>query len=111
MAGLQMQLEELGSQVTVHLEGDFDARAAVELRKVLQALGTRKAVLDFSRVRTFVDFAVGVLTRELEGLQIEVELEGLPVHHERLFQYLGFCGAKARVRRPGYYQAEELLVS
>lgn len=105
-----MQLEEMGSRVTVRLEGSFDAGAAVELRKVLQALGTRKVVLDFSRVRTFVDFAVGVLTRELDGQQVEVELKGLPVHHERLFQYMGFTGAK-RARRAAYYQPEELLLN
>lgn len=110
MAGLQMQLVEMGSRVTVRLEGSFDAVSAVDLRKVLEALGTRKVVLDFSGVRTFVDLAIGVLSRELEGRQIEMELVGLPGHHERLFQYMGFCGLKARAAR-SYYQPEELFVN
>jgi hypothetical protein len=53
---------------------------------------------------------VGVLARELSGRPLEVELLGLPEHHERLFQYLGFGVGTARARRTTY-QPEELHVS
>lgn len=110
MADQRIQLEAQASQVRVRLEGTFDASAAVALRKSLDALELHRVVLDFSHVRGFVDLAVGVLARELSGRTLEVELLGLPEHHERLFQYLGFGVGKARARRMTY-QPEDLHVS
>lgn len=110
MAGHQMQLEAQASQARVRLEGTFDASAAVALRRSLDALDLHRVVLDFSQVRGFVDLAVGVLARELGGRALEVELLGLPEHHERLFRYLGFGVGPARARRTTY-QPEELHVS
>jgi hypothetical protein len=104
-----MHLEALASKVTIRMEGVFDADAAIELRKTLDALALERATLDFSRVHTFVDLAVGVLARELGGRPVVLTLEGLPEHHERLFQYLGFGVGRARSRRTAY-QPEELQV-
>jgi anti-anti-sigma regulatory factor len=108
MAGLQMQLEEKGNKVFVKLEGTFDGRTALELRKVLDALGKREVVLDFTHVRHFVDFAVAVLTRELDRQRIDVQLRGLPTHHERVFRYFGFGTGKSS---GSYYQPEERFVN
>ena len=107
MAGLQMQLEESGETVRVRLSGSFDGRTALELRRVLDALGKRRVVLDFTQVRHFVDFAVAVLTRELDRKELQVELRGLPAHQERVFGYFGF-GGRLPAREP-YYRAEELV--
>lgn len=110
MAGLSVQLEERGAAVTVRLEGSFDAAAAVDLRKVIEVLGSKKVVLDFSGVRTFVDLAIGVLSRELEGQEIKLELLGLPGHHARLFHYMGLGSGPVPSRRAAYYQPEELVL-
>lgn len=109
MAGHWMQLEALATEVTIRLEGIFDAEAALELRTTLDALELSKVTLDFSRVRGFFDLAVGILARELAGRAIDVSLEGLPEHHERLLQYLGVCPGRPRSRRLAY-QPEELHV-
>ena len=108
MAGLQMQLEEKGNKVFVKLEGTFDGRTALELRKVLDALSKREVVLDFTKVRHFVDFAVAVLTRELDRQRLDVQLRGLPTHHERVFRYFGFGTGQAT---PAFYQPEEQFVN
>jgi len=108
MAGLQMMLEEKGNKVLVKLEGTFDGRTALELRKLLDALGKREVVLDFTQVRHFVDFAVAVLTRELDRQRLDVQLRGLQLHHERVFRYFGFGSGQA----PGaFYQPEERFVN
>jgi anti-anti-sigma regulatory factor len=109
MTGLEMQLEESGELVRVRLSGSFDGRTAIELRRVLEALGQRRVVLDFTQVLHFVDFAVAVLTRELDRQQLNVELRGLPLHQERVFGYFGL-GARLPARGP-YSQAEELFAS
>jgi hypothetical protein len=49
-------------------------------------------VVDFSRVRTFVDLAVDALTLALQGRK--VELTGLGRHQQRMFRYFGLSPAE-----------------
>lgn len=83
--------------VTVHLEGTFDARAAAELRALLDQHRGETVVIDFSRVRQFMDLAVPILTRGLEhpGLRFR----GLGQHHERVFRYFGISASGPSLRR------------
>jgi len=96
--------EEHGGAVTFRLAGTFDARAAVRLRQMLEAVDGR-VVVDFSRVRTFVDVAVAVLSGGLKSRS--VELRGLGRHQESVFRYFDIPVE----RGPGhlYYQPEEVL--
>lgn len=91
--------------VTFRLHGIFDARAAVRLRQLLEGeVDVIKVVIDFSRVRQFVDVAVAVLSGGLKSRA--VELRGLGRHQQSVFRY--FDIKVEREERP-YYQAEELV--
>src|SRR4051794_29135451 len=104
MPALHIQLEETDEgRVTLHLDGTFDGRTAAELRASLLALGERDVVLDFSRVRTFVDVAIGVLTRGMEYRNVEIR--GLGGHPERMFRYFGL-GTPPPLEQV-YYRPEE----
>jgi anti-anti-sigma regulatory factor len=82
--------------VTLQVEETFDPHTASTLRARLVALGHAGVVLDFSRVRTFRDSAIDVLTRGLTTPTLQ--LRGLDNHQERLFRYLGI-GAVPAPRR------------
>jgi hypothetical protein len=62
-------------------------------------------VVDFSRVRQFVDVAVAVLSGGLKSRS--VELRGLGRHQESVFRYFDIP-VQRDPERP-YYQAEEAL--
>ena len=101
------QDEDGTDTVTLRLEGTFDGKAAELLRRSLQALGPNQdVVVDFSRVRSFVDLAVAVLTRDLSHARGKLHLRGLAGHPERMFRYFGLT---APMPPPaGFYVAEEL---
>ena len=107
MAGLQIQTVEDAGTVTLKLEGRFDARTAVLLRKSLEALPDKPVVLDFSRVREFMDVAVAVLSRGM--YERNVRLRGLVGHQERMFRYFGFADSEAP--RRDYYTPEPKLLA
>lgn len=73
---------------TFEVEGTFDGAAAEALRQSLEASGARHIVIDFSRVSTFQNLAMGVLARGRSPA--ELALRGLGVQQERLCRYLGF---------------------
>ena len=91
MSGLQIRCEEGASQRTrLTLKGCLDGSTALELRDYLlnhPELGA--LALDFSQVRTYVDLAVAVLADTLGTL--DILLEGLPRHQERVFRYFGIA--------------------
>ena len=108
MAGLQIHTEEDAGTVILKLEGRFDARTAVELRKSLEGLPDVPVVVDFSRVREFMDVAVAVLSRGM--YERNVQLKGLVGHQERMFRYFGFPSTlEAPVR--SYYTPEPRLLA
>ena len=82
--------------VTLQVEGTFDRDAATRLRTRLEALGRTDVVIDFSRVRTFRDAAIGVLASGLAAPSLH--LRGLDTHQQRLFRYLGI-GERPTQRR------------
>lgn len=97
--------EEFGGAVTFRLAGTFDARAAVKLRQMLESVDGGRVVVDFSRVRHFVDVAVAVLSGGLKTRS--VELRGLGRHQESVFRYFDIP-VHREPERP-YYQPEEVL--
>jgi len=87
MDALEIGIEEQEDQVLVRLSGTLDGRAARMVADTLGRLPPRPLVVDFSRVRTFVDLAIDGLTRALRGRT--VRLTGLGRHQQRMFRYFG----------------------
>ena len=86
--------EESSSDVTIEVDGVFDGATAWELRHTLDAARPRTShiVLDFSRVREFYDFGVGVLAYGLAQRETNlprVSLRGLRTHQLRMLRYFG----------------------
>jgi anti-anti-sigma regulatory factor len=106
MAGLQIHQVEHNGIVTLRLEGRFDARTAALVSQSLAELSDKAVVVDFSRVREFIDSAVAVLSRGM--YQREVSLRGLVGHQERMFRYFGFTSSDASGR--DYYTPEPKLL-
>jgi hypothetical protein len=94
-------------ELVLRLEGRFDRDAAAALRRVVEQLPPDSVLLDFSKVRDFLDLAVPDLTRNLEGRGVQVM--GLPHHLERMFRYFGWC--KSEATDPAYYVPEDSLAS
>jgi hypothetical protein len=79
------------SQMIVPIDGVFDTRAALELRKRLaEATPSGSVMLDFSRARDISDFALAVIAHGLVSDGIAARYTGLMHHQERMLQYLGF---------------------
>ncbi len=107
MTGLSIQVENGADTVTLKLEGTFDGETAALLKQSLDALGpAQDMTLDFSRVRSFVDLAVAVLTRDLTHGRERLHLKGLSGHPERMFRYFGLTGPAGPPA--AFYVAEEL---
>lgn len=102
---LTIQREERGGSITLRLEGTFDAQTAAQLRRELEGLGAKEVVLDFSKVRRFVDSAVAVLTGGMDCTGIQ--LAGLGRHEEAMFRYFGIASSRSTER--AYYTPEELF--
>ncbi len=107
MAVLHIHREERAGTVTLRLEGRFDGPAALQLTKLVDELGSREVVIDFSHVKEFLDLAVAVLTRSIA--RKAVKLQGLGQHQERMFRYFGI-GPVAEQAAP-YYLAEERIAA
>jgi hypothetical protein len=105
MASLHIQREEQANTVTFRIEGTFDGQAALQLKKLLDEMGTRDVVLDFSRVREFFDLALPVIIRALEAHKIQ--FRGLARHQERMFRYFGIPSQPPVDR--AYYKPEDIL--
>ena len=105
MAGLQIHRSETSGAVTLKLEGKFDRQTALEVNRSLEELGACAVILDFSRVREFMDLAVPVLSQYL--MLRPVELRGLDQHRHRMFRYFGVLAARTAERE--YYTPEEVL--
>lgn len=106
MAGpLSIHSEETDTTLILRLEGTFDAKTATELRRQLEGLEKKEIVLDFSRVKRFVDSAVAVLTGGLDCTG--VRLRGLDRHGEAMFRYFGVASARSESR--AYYTPEDIL--
>lgn len=76
--------------VLLRLTGDFDGAAALDVKEQLEAIGPSPVVIDFSHVRYAQDLAVAILARSLRE---NVQLKGLPLHHERLLRYCGLAAS------------------
>jgi len=87
MDALEIGIEEREGQVLVRLSGTLDGRAARTVAETLGRLPLRPLVVDFSRVRTFVDLAIDALTLALRGRTFR--LTGLGRHQQRMFRYFG----------------------
>lgn len=106
MAGpLNIHREDVGNTLILRLEGSFDAKTASEVRAALEQSEGREVVIDFSRVRRFVDSAVAVLTGGLDCSG--VRLRGLDHHGEAMFRYFGVASARSDKR--AYYTPEDIL--
>jgi hypothetical protein len=78
-------------EITIRVEGTFDAVAAWQVRGRLGVLPSdARVVLDFSRVREFYDLGIAVVANGLaEARRSSVEMRGLREHQHRLFRYFG----------------------
>jgi anti-anti-sigma regulatory factor len=81
-------------EMTIRVEGIFDGATAWDLRTTLERSRgkARTVVLDFTRVREFYDFGVGVLAHWLAqrtNALPRVSLRGLRTHQARMFRYFG----------------------
>lgn len=105
----EVEREERAGRILLRLHGTLDGAAARQLQLQIAAGDPRAdLVVDFSRLREFQDYAVGVVAHALEGRK--AEMRGLRRHHARMFEYFGI-----RVGMPEegevYYRPEELLVA
>jgi anti-anti-sigma regulatory factor len=74
----------------LELQGAFDVRAARSALETLRRYaGTEPVLVDFSKVNSFQDCALDLLTRELSLLPgLHLQTRGLPGHPARILQYL-----------------------
>jgi len=83
--------EELIQEELIQVDGTFDAVAAWAVRKRLRALPPHaRVVLDFTRVKEFLDLGVAVIAPGLldrDGPRVSVR--GLRQHQHRMFRYFG----------------------
>lgn len=107
MVGFELKREESAGKVILRLHGVLDGAAARELHLAITAVDPRlDLVVDFSQVKEFYDYSVGVLTRTLSARP--ARLQGLRQHQARMFEYFGIPSGNT-VR--AYYTPEELLVA
>ncbi len=77
-------------RVTLTLEGTFDSAAAWRVHDMLAHLAPATHVsLDFRGVRSFHDFAIALLARDILALRGQVEAAGLCKHQRRILKYFG----------------------
>jgi anti-anti-sigma regulatory factor len=76
-------------EVVVHLDGHFDASAALRLSGWLVEIpSSDPLVLDFTQVRTCEDFGLASVARELAARD-RLVVRGLTRHCERMLRYFG----------------------
>ncbi len=90
--------EEPGGELVLHLEGGFDAKDARRVHEALRSADRAVGVvLDFTRVRTYEDFAIALVAPDLVATGgLRIRLRGLGQHQARLLEYLGVRGAGER---------------
>lgn len=78
----------------LRLEGAFDDAAAWRVHQTLEqvARGTR-VLLDFREVRTFHDFAIELLARDILAGAGRIGATGLSQHQRRILKYFGVADA------------------
>jgi hypothetical protein len=78
-------------EVLLEIDGTFDAIVAWDVRRRLRALPPdAHVVLDFTRVKEFLDLGVAVVAPWLvEHGHPRVTLRGLRQHQRRMFRYFG----------------------
>ncbi len=109
MAGFELKREEVAGNVVLRLHGVLDGAAARELHQAMVSVDPRTdLIVDFSQVRDFCDYSVGVLTRTLSTRP--ARLRGLRQHQARMFEYFGIASENSQSER-AYYTPEELLVA
>ena len=82
-------LPRSAGEVLLEIYGTFDAIAAWDVRRRLRALPLdTHVVLDFTRVKEFLDLGVAVVAPGLLE-HPGVTLRGLRQHQQRMFRYFG----------------------
>ena len=96
-------LPSSAGEVLLEIDGTFDAIAAWEVRRRLRALPPdAQVVLDFTRVKEFLDLGVAVVAPGLlEHEHPRVTLRGLRQHQQRMFRYFGVDLDSARRAEAG----------
>ena len=110
MAGFEVKREDASGKITLRLNGTLDGQAARQVQLLISEVDREvdratTLTLDFSQVRDFHDYSVGVLGHVLRARP--VELVGLRTHHARMFEYFGIHTEGGTER--AYYTPEELL--
>ena len=94
MPGCSVAREVRGCTAHYSMSGRFDGACAWELATRLSREPLAEAVLDFSRVGDFVDYAIAIVANGLLSAgDRRVELRGLRQHQERLFKCFGVDAA------------------
>ena len=107
MAGFEVKREDSAGTITLRMHGTLDGHAARQVQLLLADVDPHaEVVMDFSQIREFPDYSVGVLTHVLSSRK--AELRGLRSHQARMFQYLG---VRVDGEERAYYTPEELLVA
>ena len=100
MAGFELSREDVAGTILLRLSGNFDVDAAKELESTLDKLAaTSEIVVDFSKVRDFLDLSLIVVAPTLA--QRAVQLRGLRAHQARMFEYFGIPTPKGVETTPG----------
>jgi hypothetical protein len=97
-------LPRSAGEVLLEVHGTFDAIAAWDVRRRLRSLPPdARVVLDFTRVKEFLDLGVAVVAPGLlEHEHPRVTLRGLRQHQQRMFRYFGVdLGSAARRAEAG----------
>ncbi len=81
----------MSHESVIRLDKAFDVPAAQLIERILAAMSAGDRLrIDFSQVRSFEDFGIGVLAQVLQNNDgVSVRLEGLRLHQLRLLRYFG----------------------
>ena len=86
---VELERNESEGMITLKVSGIVDERAAATLRQAIAEDGQSAMVVDFSRVKEFYDYAVGMLATNLSTRTPAVTMVGLNAHQRRMFKYFG----------------------
>ena len=100
-------------EVLIQLSGTFDAVTAWDVRRRLRALPRdAQVVLDFTRVKEFLDVGVAVVAPGLlDDERPRVTLRGLRQHQHRMFRYFGIDVGAAMSAAAAAAERDELDVA
>jgi hypothetical protein len=100
MPACSLEREVNGGTAFYRVAGKFDGACAWELAGRLEGEPLSEAVVDFSQVNDFVDYAIAVIASALISSQKSIRLRGLRQHQECVFRYFGVDPARAARRGP-----------